>query len=70
MPAEGISGRTVSVLLFFCGRQASSVPIPCADGFFICQLNWKETVMPVIMLIIHTFARLLRLEKAQARRNA
>lgn len=38
--------------------------------FLFAQLNWKETVMPVIMLIIHTFAHLLRLEKAQARRNA
>ena len=38
--------------------------------FLFAQLNWKETVMPVIMLIIHTFARLLRLEKAQAHRNA
>ncbi len=70
MPAEGISGRTVSVLLFSAADRLRLCPFRAQMDFLFAQLNWKETVMPVIMLIIHTFARLLRLEKAQARRNA
>ena len=66
MPAEGISGRTVRFCLFSAADRLRLRPIPGADGFFILR---GALSMPVIMLIIHTLARLLRLEKAQARRE-